>query len=327
MLRPSIFSRCCAAALLLAVASGGAGAQTFPDRPVRIIVGFPPGGGGDVLARLLSVELGEAWKQSVVVDNRPGAGANIASEAVARAPADGYTLLVGGDFSHAINPALYKKLPFDTKKDFAPITQLASYPMMMAVHPSVPATSLREFISLAKAAPGKYAFASSGSGTPPHLVGAVLGQEAGIEILHVPYKGGGPAVMAAVAGQVPLIIGTGPSTMPQVKDGKLRALALTTRDSSPVMPGVPGTAEAGLPALNMQGWWGLWARAGTPQPVVDKLFATVNEVLQRPAVQEKLARSGLVATPSRSPAEFSEFVDSQARVLGKLVRDTGATVE
>lgn len=313
-------------AMVLSMTSVPALGQSYPDRPIKLVVGFPPGGGGDVLARMLAVELNEAWKQPVVVDNRPGAGANIASEAVARAPADGYTLLIGGDFSHAINPTLYKKLSFDTKKDFAPVTRVASYPMIMAVHPSVPANSLREFIALAKASPGKFAYASSGNGTPPHLAGVLLGQEAGIDILHVPFKGGGPAVMSTVAGQTSLLIGTGPSTIPQAKDGKLRMLSVTTRDPSPVVPGVSGTAEADL-ALNIAGWWGMWARAGTPQPVIDKLHEKVTEILQRPGVQERLAKSGLVASPSRSAAEFGEFVDNQARVLGKLVRDTGTTLD
>lgn len=315
--------------LVIALSATGfaAHAQSYPERPIRLIVGFPPGGGGDVLARLLSVELNDAWKQPVVVDNRPGAGANIASEAVARAPADGYTLLIGGDFSHAINPTLYKKLAFDAKKDFAPVTRLATYPMIIAVHPSVPANSLREFIALAKASPGKFEFASSGNGTPPHLAGVLLNQEAGIDILHIPFKGGGPAVMSTVAGQTALLMGTGPSTIPQAKAGKLRILSVTTREPSPVVPGTPGTAEAGLPSLNINGWWGLWAPAGTPQPVIDRLFEKVSEILQRPNTQERLAASGLVASTSRSPAEFGEFVDSQARILGKLVRDTGTIVD
>ncbi|MDB5840109.1 MAG: hypothetical protein JWQ23_2061 [Herminiimonas sp.] len=314
-------------AIAVGAASLPAMAQTYPERPIKLIVGFPPGGGGDVLGRLLAVELNEAWKQPVIVDNRPGAGANIASEAVARSAADGYTLLIGGDFSHAINPALYKKLAFDTKKDFAPVTRLANYPMIIAVHPSVPANSLREFITLAKASPGKFEFASSGNGTPPHLAGVLFNQEAGLDILHIPFKGGGPAVTSTVAGQTALLMGTGPSTIPQAKAGKLRILAVTTRDSSPVVPGAPGTAEAGLPSLNINGWWGMWAPAGTPQAVIDKLFEKVSEIMQRPGIQEKLGRSGLVASTSRSPAEFGEFVDGQARVLGKLVRDTGTTVD
>ncbi len=280
-----------------------------------------------MVARLLAEQLSNAWHQPIVVDNRPGAGANIASEMVARAPADGYTLLVGGDFSHAINPSLYNALSFNPKKDFIGVTKLASYPMIIAVNPKVQATSLRELIELAKTAPGKLNYASSGNGTPPHLAGTLLNAQAGIQLAHIPFKGGAPAVTATIGGETQIVIGTGPAVLPQIGSGRLRLISLTTRDASPVVPGALGTAEAGLPSLNISGWWGLWAPAGTPVHVIKKVHGKVYEILQRPDLRDRLARSGMEAVPSRSPAEFSEFVDREALFLGKLVKDAGVRLD
>ena len=301
-------------------------AQDYPSRLIRLVVGWPPGASGDLLARLLASELNASLKQPVVVENRTGAGANIASSAVARAPADGYTLLVGGDYSHAINPALYRKLSFDTEKDFAAISRIVNYPVIVAVNPSVPATSLREFVALAKASPGKYDYATS-LGTATHLAGYLFTQAAQVNMTHIPFAGGGPAMLATVAGTTPVVLATGPAVMAQAKAGKLRILSVTSAEPSPVVPGVPGTADAGLAAVDLSGWYGVWAPAGTPQPIIEKLFAEVSRIFNKESVRQYLEGQGLVASVSQSPAEFDAFVRNQAIFFGKLVRDSGLKLD
>src|SRR4051812_22717696 len=243
-------------------------AQQYPTKPIRLVVGFPPGGSGDFIARNISEDLYKLLGQQIIVDNRPGAGSNIAAEIVARANPDGYTVLLGGSFSHAVNPALYRKIGFDPEKDFTPITKVANFTTIIAVNPKLPATTLKELIARAKAEPGKLSYGTPGAGTPSHLAGVMFNLIAGTNIVHVPFKGGAPSLAATLAGEVPIIIATPPVGLPMIRAGRLRALSLTTAQGSPIIPGIPGASEAGLPGFDIGGWWGLWAPAKTPTPIV-----------------------------------------------------------
>lgn len=319
-----------AGAVALAAASARpAGAQpTWPAaRPIRLVVGFPPGGSGDFIARTLAEPLGRELGQTVIVDNRPGAGSNIASENVARSEPDGHGLLLGGNFSHAVNPALYRRVPFDPVADFTPITRLTDLPTVIAVPPEAGVASLAELIERARAEPGRWSYATPGNGTPSHLAGAVLAKVAGLELTHVPFRGGAPSLQAVLAGDVRVLIGTPPVALPQVRAGRLVALCLTTRQASPAIPGVPGTEAAGLPALDVGGWWGLWAPAGLPAPIRARLFEATTRVVARPAVQERLAQEGLQALPSASPEEFDAFIRREIAFWAEVVRTAGASVE
>ena len=310
----------------LAAFSSSALPQDYPSRPIKLVVGWPPGASGDLLARVLATEMSASLKQPVVVENRTGAGANLASGAVARASADGYTLLVGGDYSHAINPHLYKKLGFDTEKDFVAISRIVNYPVIVAVNPTVPANSLRDLVVLAKASPGKFDYATS-LGTSTHLAGFLFTQVAHVDMTHIPFAGGGPAMLATVAGTTPIVLATGPAVLAQAKAGKLRILSVASAAPSAVVPGVPGTAEAGLGAVDISGWYGVWAPAGTPLPIIDKLFAEVTKVFRNEDVRRKLEPQGLASAPSQSAAEFDAFVRSQATFFGKLARDSGMKLD
>lgn len=314
-------------ALLVALPVGMVRAQSFPERPVRLVVGFPPGGSGDFIARNMSEELNRLLAQQIIVDNRPGAGANIASEIVARANPDGYTILLGGSFSHAVNATLYKKLAFDVEKDFTPITKVANFTTIIAVNPKLPINTLLELIAKAKAEPGKYAYSSPGSGTPSHMAGAMLGVIAGVKLEHVPFKGGAPQLLAALGGDVPIIIGTPPVVLPQIRAGRLRALSLTTRRNSAIIPGIPGTEEAGLPGYDVGGWWGLWAPARTRPEVIRKLFDAALKVLATPHIQERLAREGLEIETSASPQQFAAFINKEIPYWARVVRESGATAD
>jgi tripartite-type tricarboxylate transporter receptor subunit TctC len=303
------------------------GAQTYPERSIRLVVGFPPGGSGDFIARNMAEEMNRMLNQQIIVDNRPGAGANIASEIVARANPDGYTILLGGSFSHAVNPALYRKLAFDVEKDFAPITKVANFTTIIAVNPKVAANTLKELIALAKAQPGKLTYSSPGAGTPSHMAGAMLNVTAGIDIVHVPFKGGAPQLMATLAGDVPVMIGTPPVALPQIRAGRLRALSLTSSKSSAVIPGIPGAEEAGLPGYDVGGWWGLWAPAHTPSAVISRVFDIARKVLGNPQIKERLAREGLEVETSASPQEFAAFIHAEIPFWAKVVRASGATAD
>ena len=298
-------------------------AETYPTKPIRLIVPFPPGGTTDTVARLMAQKIGEAWGQQVVVDNRPGAGGTIGTELAAKAPGDGYTILMGSITTHAVNPALYKKLGFDPIKDFIPVSLIVSSPQLLAVHPSVPATTTQEFIALAKSKPGQLNYASAGSGTSPHLTFELFKSIAGIDLVHIPYKGTGPAITELVGGQVQAMITGVVALMPHVKAGKLRALAVTSAKRVDALPAIPTLQEAGLKNFDVSSWFGFFVPAGTSKAVVNKLNSEVLAVLAKPEVRKRLISQG--ADPAgNSPAEFEKYVKSEMERWGKVVRATGA---
>jgi tripartite-type tricarboxylate transporter receptor subunit TctC len=300
----------------------------YPASPIRLIAGSPPGGSTDAVARLLADGLARNMSHAtVVVFNQAGAGGNIATEAAAKLPGDGYSLLIGGNFSHGINPALYKDSKYDPIKDFTPIIRLADLPTIIAVHPKTGITSLAELIRRAKAQPGKLNYASAGSGTPSHLSAESFKRLAGVDIMHVPYKGGAPSGVAALAGEVDVIVGTPPVIAPYLPDKRLIALCVTYPERYSVLPDIPSSAEAGLPKLSVQHWFGLWAPAGLPANIRERLFNATAQVLRSPDVQGKLALQGMVASPSSSIADFDGFVRREVPIWKQRVQESGATAD
>ncbi len=310
-----------------AVALAQGQAEWMPSRPVRLVVGFPPGGSGDFLARLLAEPFGRLLGQNILVDNRPGAGSNIATEHVAHAEGDGHTLLIGGNFTHAVNLALYRRLPFDPVADFTAISQLTDLRLIFAVKTDSPVTDLADLVRRIRAEPGRWTYATPGNGTPSHLAGAMLAKVAGAEMTHVPFRGGAPSLQAVLAGDVRLLVGTPPVALPQIRGGGMRALSLTTAQASPVIPGIPGAAEAGLPGLDVNGWWGLWAPKGLPAAARQKLFAVTQAALADPEVKRKLGGEGLMTLPSASPAAFDAFIQREIPLWADVVRTAGAVLE
>jgi tripartite-type tricarboxylate transporter receptor subunit TctC len=306
----------------------GAHAQAdYPSKPIKLLMGFPPGGSGDFVGRVLGDEMSRLLGQSVVGENRPGAGSNLASEAVAKAPPDGYTLLLGGSFSHSVNPALFAKMPVDVAKDFSPIGKIVSSPTVFAVPATLAANSLRDFIAYARAEGDKINYASAGNGSPGHIAGGYFSKAAGLRMTHVPYKGSGESVRALIAGEVQLIITSPTAIMGFVKEGRAKALALTSAKASPLVPGVPGAAEAGLPNFDFSGWYGLFGPAGLPRPVVARLHAALNQALANTALRERLAGQGLEVDMSASPEAFARFTVADRQAMAQVVRDSGARVE
>ncbi|MSP97605.1 MAG: tripartite tricarboxylate transporter substrate binding protein [Betaproteobacteria bacterium] len=314
-----------AALTILAISAAAAAEIAYPTKPMRLIVPYVPGGGVDFVGRTLAQKLSESWGQQVIVDNRPGGGTNIGTELVARAAPDGYTLLIGG-VPNTANAALYKKLPYDVVKDFAPVILLDTAPNVLAVHPSVPVKSVRELIALAKTRRGALTYASAGIGSSNHLSGELFRTMAGIEIVHVPYKGGGAAVTDLMAGQISMYFGTTPSTMSHVRTGKLRALGVTTAKRTPAAPDVPTIAEAGLPGYEQSAWHGLLAPAGTPQATITKLHAEVLHALRSSEVAERFAAQGIDVIGS-SPAEFAVFIKQDLAKYEKLVKTAGIRID
>ena len=297
----------------------------YPTRPVRMIVAVPPGGPADTLARLVGPRLGEALGQTVVIDNRPGANGIIAYEMAARAAPDGYTfVLVAAGV--AINPSLYRKVPYDPVKDFAAITQGIAVPNILIVHPLVPATSVRELVSVAKARQGELTFASAGNGTSGHLALELFRQSAKIDVVHVPYKGGGPALAEVIAGQVQALFSIALAATPQVKAGKVRALAISSADRSPVAPDLPTIAESGFPGFEVIGWFGWLAPAATPKEVVARLNRDIVSVLKQPEVRERLAGMSTVPVGNTS-AQFGDFIRAERDKWGKVIRQAGIKLE
>ena len=302
------------AALLAPAGFSTAVAQNYPDRPVRMIVPFAPGGGTDIVSRLVAQRLADSIKQSVVVDNRAGGAGNIGAELVARANPDGYTLLVGSATILAVNPVIFK-VAYNPSRDFAPITLLGSQPHLMVVHPSLPANSVREFVNLAKEKSLKLNYGSSGTGGPAHLGGELFKIVAGVDMLHIPYKGTGPAVIDLVGGQLQVGLLSLASSMPHVKSGRLKALAVTSPKRAIVAPELPTIAESGYPGFEVRSWYGLLAPAGTPKTIIDKLSSQIAAVLRQPEVIAKLASDG--AEPGGdTPAEFAAYIKSEAERWG-----------
>ena len=306
---------------VFASCAGPAPAQStaaYPVKPVRFIVPFPAGSGTDIIARLVAVRLSESLKQQVVIDNRPGASTIIGTDLVAKAPPDGYTIIIASN-NHAINPALFAKLPFDPVKDFAAVGELALLPFILVVHPSIPVKSVKDLIALAKANPGKLTYASTGNGTPPHVAGELLKQIAKIDIVHVPYKGSAAALTDVVAGQVPFMFVNTLSSIQYVRAGRLRAIAVGTKNRISIMPELPTLIESGVPDFDVALWAGVLTTAGTPPEIIAKLNREIVAVLAQPDVKAKLAAEGAEVMPG-TPEEFGALIVSEIDRLGKIAR-------
>ena len=299
----------------------------YPSKPIRLVVGFAPGGAADAVSRTIGDPLGRLLGQSIIIDNRPGNGSSLAAELVAKAPPDGYTMLIASPSSQSVNPAINKDLGYVPERDFAPVTKVTSSPLVVAVHPSVPARSVKELIAYAKKMPGKLNYGSSGNGSAPHLGAVLFSRIAGVEMVHVPYKGGGPAVQALLSGDIQVSFATPPSVLPLVQAGRLRGLAVTTRAPSPSMPGLPGMEAAGLPGYDLTFWYGFFVPAATPPEIIKKLFNATSEVLKRADVKATLAKEGTDLDGSRSPEHFAAFLKEDAKLWQQLVKDTGAKVD
>lgn len=315
-----------AALFVVAVAASWASAQTYPSRPIRLVVPFPAGGTTDILAREVGQRLTLSFGQSVVIDNRPGAGGNIGSDLVAKSAPDGYTLLMGTVGTHAINPSLYARMPYDNVKDFAPVILVASVPNVLEVTPSLPVNSVRELIKLAKEKPGQINFASSGSGTSIHLSGELFKTMAGVDMTHIPYKGSAPAITDLIGGQVQVMFDNLPSSLPQIKAGKLRALAVTSVQRAPALPDVPTIAESGLPGFEATSWFGVLAPAGTPPAIIARLNADLGQWLQSPDAREKLLAQGALAAGG-SPEAFAAHIRAETEKWARVVKASGAKVD
>ena len=304
--------------MVVATVATLAAAQDYPNKPIRFIVPYPPAGGTDVVARILTEPLSAALGQPIVIDNRGGAAGNVGTDVAAKAPADGYNILFTLS-SHTINPKLYAKLPFDVEKDFVPISLAAMIPQILVVHPSVPANNVQELIALAKAQPGKLNYASVGTGSPGHIAGELFKLKSGVDIVHVPYKGGGPAVTDTIGGQVQMLFVSMPAAWQHVKSGRLRAIAVTSDKRSVAAPDVPTFLESGVPDYVVNSWYGALAPAKTPPAAVARLQAAFAQVLQNPQVKEKLLAQGAEAAPS-TQAEFDKIIRDELAKWDYVIR-------
>jgi tripartite-type tricarboxylate transporter receptor subunit TctC len=322
-----VFRTACMGALLAAAAAAGAQgtAASYPARPIHIVVTFTTGGAPDILARLLGERLQATWGQPVIVDNRPGAGGNTGADSVAKAPPDGHTIVVGTVGTHAINGALYTRMPYDMVKDFVPVTLLATTPNLLVVHNEVAARTVPELIALGKR-DGKLTFASSGAGTSIHVSGELFKTMAGIDMQHIPYKGRASALPDLLGGRVTMMFDNMPSSLPLVREGKLRALGVTSATRSPAAPDIPTIAEQGLPGFEAVSWFALFAPAGTPRPVVDKLQGEVKKILESPDIAKKLSEIGLEPVGS-TPEELAAYQRREIVKWAKVVKDSGAKAE
>ncbi|WP_342049750.1 MULTISPECIES: Bug family tripartite tricarboxylate transporter substrate binding protein [unclassified Cupriavidus] len=314
------------AATLLGALPLAAHSETYPDKPIRLVVPYPVGGGGDTLARPLALYLSQRLGQQVVVDNRGGANGNIGMDMVAKAPSDGYTLELALTSQLAVNQSLYRQLPYDPIKDFAPISLVASAPYFLVVHPSVPAKTLKEFIALAKANPGKYTYGSSGNGSGPHLSMELLKSMAGIDLMHVPFRGTGPALPALLSGQVSVMFVSYGVGAQQIKAGKLRVLAVSTDKRAASMPEVPTIAEAGLPGYASGVWYALLAPRGTPQPIVDRLATELSNSGNSADFRKRLQSDGIVPIGS-SPADLAAYIQSESVKWAEIVKRSGTHID
>jgi tripartite-type tricarboxylate transporter receptor subunit TctC len=303
-----------------------AASAQYPDKPIRYVVPYPPGGPLDTVARLLGQKVSERLGQPVIVDNKPGAGGNIGADFVAKSAQDGYTILMGAVATHAINPALYAKMPYDPVKDFTPITLIGVTPNVLVVNPTVPAKDVKEFIAYAKANPGKLNFGSGSTGSAGHLAGELFNGMAGVQMTHIPYKGAAPAMQDLIGGQIHLMFDNMASSLPQVKAGKIRALAVTTPKRASAAPELPTIAESGLPGFDISTWFGLFAPANVPKDVVAKLHAEFARALALPDVREKLASLGIEPVGNK-PEEFAAYIKSEAVKYGDVIKKSGARAD
>jgi tripartite-type tricarboxylate transporter receptor subunit TctC len=313
--------------LLLLLAAGQAFAQGYPARPIRLVVGFAPAGAADVVARTLQEPMQRVLGQPIVVDNKPGAGSSLAAEFVAKSAPDGYTVLIASPSAIFVNPLLNPKLGYQSSRDLVPVTKVSSSPLIVAVNPAIGVHDLRELIAYAKSNPGKLNYASSGNGSAPHMAAVLFQRLAGVEMVHVPYKGGAPAVQSVVAGDTQLSFATPPSVLPLVQAGRLKALAVTSREPTPLVPGVAGMAQAGLPDYGISFWYGFFVPTGTPAEAVKKLFDAASHALQAPQTAKALAPHGTEASGSASPQDFAAFLAQDEKLWARLVRESGAKID
>jgi len=315
-----------ALALAVGLASPDAPAQGFPTKPIRLVVGFAPGGAADTVARAYSDQLGRILGQPIIIENRAGAGSSIAADNVAHSPPDGYHVLIASPASISVNPALNPKLNYKPA-DLAPVTKVSASPLVLVVNPQTGIGSVKELVAAAKRDPGKLNYATSGVGSAPHFGAVLFSQVTGIRMEHVPFKGGAPAIVSVVAGDTQVTFGTPPSVLPMVKAGRLRAIAVTSPERSPLMPDIPGMEEAGLPDYALSFWYGLFVPAGTPPDIIWKLYEATVAAAQKPEVKAALAREGTEVSVSKSPHDFAEFLAEDAKFWVKLVKDSGATAD
>jgi tripartite-type tricarboxylate transporter receptor subunit TctC len=314
------------AAFAAAAGIAAAHAQTYPVRPIKLVVGFAPGGAADTVARAYGDHLSRALGQPIVIENRAGAGSSIAAELVAKSPPDGYTVLIASPASISVNPAINPNLGYKPS-DLTPITKVSSSPLVIAVNPSTGIRSVKELVAEAKKMPGRLNYATSGVGSAPHFGAALFSQVTGIQMVHVPFKGGAPAITSVVAGDTQVTFATPPSVLPMVKAGRLHALAVTSPGRSPLMPDIPGMTEAGLPEYAIAFWYGLFVPAGTPSDVVGKLFDAALVASRQPAVKAALAREGTEIAVSNSPEEFAAFLAQDEKLWVRLAKESGAKAD
>ncbi len=314
-------------ALVMFPAVTEAQAQSYPDKPIRMVVGFPPGGGTDVVARIIAPRLAENIGQPVVIDNRPGATGTVAAGMVAKSLPDGYTVMMGHVSVNAIAPSLFAKLPYDALKDFAPVTLTASVPHFVVVHPSLPVKSVKELIAFARARPGQLNFPSAGNGSTPHLAGEMFKTITGIKLLHVPYKGSGQSMQGLLGGEHQVAFDTLPAAGPFVRSGRLRALAVTSAGRLPEFPNVPTVEQAGVAGYRMTTWYGLFAPAATPASIVNRLHAEVTKAMQAPDTHARLVEIGADDTVTRTPAEFAAIVRADVARYAQLVKEAGLQID
>ena len=302
-------------------------AQPYPSKPIRLVVGFAPGGAADFVSRAFQDPLGKALGQPIVVENRPGAGSSIAAEHVAKSAPDGYTVLIASPSSILVNPLISPKAGFQPLKDLVPIGKVSSSPLILSVNPAVGVSSVQELIAHAKKNPGKLNYATSGNGSAPHMAAVLFLRLAQVDMVHVPFKGGAPAVQSVLAGDTQLAFATPPSVLPLVQAGRLRALAITSKNATALIPGVPGMGEAGLSDYEIGFWYGFFVPAGTPADVVRRLFDATSQVLKAPDTARILAREGTETAASGSPEEFGRFLAEDAKLWARLVKESGAKAE
>lgn len=314
------------ALLLIACGVQAQPATAYPNKPVKLVVGFAPGGAADHVARTMSEAFGRALGTSVVVENRAGAGSSIAAEMVSKAPADGYSILIASPSSISVNPALNPKLGY-TPKDLAPVTKITTSPLVIAVNPSIGINTVQDLISRAKKEPGRINYATSGNGSAPHLGGALFTQLANVDLTHIPFRGGGPAIQSIIAGDTQVTFGTPPSVLPMVQAGRLKALAVSMRERTALVPGVPGMREAGLPDYSIEFWYGIFVPAATPAPVVKKIYEAAQFAMDQANVKAVLAREGTDVDVSKSPEQFAAFLQEDAKFWVKLVSSAGVKLD